>query len=446
MRLRQWLIILTIGLVLGSIWAIYPPLDILDSEGGLVKKGKIHLGLDLQGGMYLKLEVETKDLPPEITLEEARNRAIEILRNRIDGLGVTEPLITREGNKWIVVQLPGIKDTDRAVKIIGQTALLEFKLVDNENTLTDLMDEEGNISDEKVPEGCQVLEGLEGEQYVLESKQLLTGAYLVDAKVRMDQFGKPQVSFKLNPKGGKIFAAVTSNKNQGRQLAIVLDNRVYSAPTIDEPIPLGEGIIRGGFTIDQAKDLALVLRAGALPVPVNIINKYVVGPTLGRDSIKKGQISWIVGIVLVVFFMILYYRTSGLIANIALVLNFLFLLGILTLFQATLTMPGIAAIILTMGMSIDANVLIFERVREELRTGKTVRASIDAGYAKALWTIIDANVTTIITAFLLFHFGTGQIKGFGVTLLCGIAISLFTALVVTKLIFDTRKQYKKISI
>ncbi|MCD4812507.1 protein translocase subunit SecD [bacterium] len=445
MRLRQWLTALTVVLVIASIWAVYPPFDVKDTEGGLVKKGKIHLGLDLQGGMYLKMEVDTKELPGDVDINEARDRAIEVLRNRVDALGVTEPLITREGQDWIVVQLPGIKDPERAVKIIGQTALLEFKLVDDTHSLTDMMDADGNTVAAKVPEGVQIISGRDGELFVMESKRLMTGSSLTDAKVQMDGYGRPIVSFKMDNAGGKKFAGITGS-NVNRRLGIILDNRVYSAPVIKSRIGGGSGIIEGQFQLQEAKDLALVLRAGALPAPVTIINKYVVGPTLGRDSIEKGKLSWIVGVIMVVLFMIIYYRSSGIIADVALVLNFLFLLALLAAIQATLTMPGIAAIILTMGMSVDANVLIFERIREELKGGKTVRAAIDSGYAKALWTIIDANVTTLITAFILYQFGTGPIKGFGVTLLCGIGISLFTALVVTKLMFDSRKHYKKLSI
>jgi len=445
MRMRQWLTALTLVLIIGSLWAVYPPYDVRDSQGDLVRKGKINLGLDLQGGMHMKLEVETKNLPPELKLGEAVDRALEILRNRIDALGVAEPLIQKEGEKWIVIQLPGIRDPDRAVKIVGQTALLEFKLVDETHKLTDMTDADGNTLPGKIPEGFEVLTGRENDLYVLESKQLMTGAHLVDAKVQMDGYGRPIVEFKLDPEGGKRFGAITGD-NVNRKLAIILDNKVYSAPVIKSRIGGGQGIIEGQFTLEDAKDLALVLRAGALPVPVKIISKSVVGPTLGKDSIQKGQMSALVGTILVVLFMVVYYRTSGLVADIALVLNFLFLMAALALVQATLTMPGIAGIILTMGMAIDANVLIFERVREELKQGKTVRASIDAGYSKALWSIIDANVTTLITAAVLFQFGTGPIKGYAVTLTLGLVISLFTALVVSKLIFDARKHYNKISI
>jgi protein-export membrane protein SecD len=445
MRLRQWLTALTVVLVLASIWAVYPPFDVRDSAGSLITRGKINLGLDLQGGMHLKLEVDTTGLPANITPAEARERALEILRNRIDALGVAEPIIQKEGEKWMVIQLPGIKDPERAVSIIGQTALLEFKLAEETRSLTDMMDADGNTVASKVPPELQILPSKEGEPMLLQSKQLMTGASLVDAKVEMDGYGRPIVAFKLNPDSGKRFAAITG-ANINRRLAIILDSRVYSAPVIKSRIGGGSGIIEGQFTLQEAKDLALVLRAGALPAPVNIINKYVVGPTLGRDSIQNGRLSFIIGISLVVLFMVVYYRTSGMVADISLALNFLFLMAALVALHATLTMPGIAGVILTIGMAVDANVLIYERIREELRQGKTVRAAIDAGYNKALSSIIDANVTTLITAAVLFQFGTGPIKGYAVTLTIGLVISMFTSIVVTKLIFDARKHYTKLSI
>jgi protein-export membrane protein SecD len=445
MRLRQWLTALTVALVIGSLWAVYPPYDVRDASGGLVTKGKINLGLDLQGGMHLKLEVDTTNLPPELKLGEAVDRALEILRNRVDALGVAEPIIQKEGEKWIVIQLPGIRDPERAVKIVGQTALLEFKLVNETHRLSDMTDANGNTLTGKVPADIEVLQGKDGDLFMVETKQLMTGAHLVDAKVQMDGYGRPIVGFKLDPEGGRIFGILTGD-NINRKLAIVLDKKIYSAPVIKSRIGGGQGIIEGQFTLEEAKDLALVLRAGALPVPVKIISKNIVGPTLGKDSIRKGEISALVGIALVMFFMLVYYRTSGVIADLALVLNFLFLMAALALLHATLTMPGIAGIILTIGMSVDSNVLILERIREELHTGKTIRAAIDAGYSKALWTIIDTHVTTLITAAVLFQFGTGPIKGFAVTLSLGLLISLFTAMVVTKLIYDARKQYNKLSI
>lgn len=445
MRFRQWMTAITLALIVASLWAVYPPFDVRDSTGAMVTKGKINLGLDLQGGMHMKLEVDTTNLPPELKLGEAVDRALEILRNRIDALGVAEPIIQKEGEKWIVIQLPGIRDPERAVKVVGQTALLEFKLVDETQRLSDMTDASGNTIASKIPAGFEVLAGREGDLYVLKAEQLMTGAHLVDAKVQMDGYGRPIVAFKLDPEGGRRFGIMTGD-NINRKLAIILDKKVYSAPVIKSRIGGGQGIIEGQFTLEDARDLALVLRAGALPVPVSIISKNVVGPTLGRDSIEKGRMAALVGIGLVILFMIIYYRNSGLVADIALVLNFLFLMAALAAMHATLTMPGIAGIILTIGMSVDANVLIYERIREELRGGKTVRASIDAGYAKAMSSIIDANVTTLITSAVLFQFGTGPIKGYAVTLTIGLLISMFTSIIVTKLIFEARKHYQTLSI
>jgi preprotein translocase subunit SecD len=283
--------------------------------------------------------------------------------------------------------------------------------------------------------------------YILKSQVQMSGQYLTDARPQVNQeTGGFQVSFELTREGGSRFHRIT-RANIGKPLVIVLDNRVESAATIQSAIrDQGRITLGSGATYDEAKDLSIVLRAGALPAPVIIAENNVVGPSLGRDSITKGTYSAIVGLLLVVFFMAFYYKLSGVIADIALLFNLLFLMAFMSTLHATLTMPGIAGIILTMGMSVDSNVLIFERIREELRTGKTVRAAIDAGYSRALLTIIDAHVTTLITAAVLFIFGTGPIKGFAVTLSLGVAISLFTALFITKAIFDSRKQYKTLSI
>jgi len=444
-RKQQIIAIITVILIALAIWKIYPPFDIKDMEGAVIEKGKIKLGLDLQGGMYLKLAIDDKNLPKDTKLEEAVARALEILRNRIDALGVSEPLIQREGEKFIVIQLPGVKDPERALKIIGKTALLEFKMVSETYKMSDLVDSDGNTASGKVPESVYVLRNREGERLVLDKRDMLTGADLVDAKVQMGQYGSPIVWFKLSPAGGKKFAEITGD-NVGRKLAIILDDTVYSDPVIRSRISGGEGIIEGSFPLEEAKDLALVLRAGALPAPVKIVNKYVVGPSLGEDSIRKGSKSILWGALLVVLFMAVYYGVSGLVADLALALNLLFVLGVLAGLNATLTLPGIAGLTLTLGMAVDANVLIFERIREELRTGKTVRAAIDAGYNRALWTIIDSHVTSLITAAILFNFGTGPIRGFAVTLFWGVTISLFTAFFVTKTVFDMRKQYKSLSI
>ncbi|MFP4466046.1 MAG: protein translocase subunit SecD [Candidatus Goldiibacteriota bacterium] len=428
-----------------AVWQLYPPFDVRDAEGNIIEEGSINLGLDLQGGMYLKLAIDDEELPENMVLEEAVNRALEILRNRIDSLGVAEPIIQREGEKFIVIQLPGVNDPERALDIIGKTALLEFKLVSERHNITDMTDEDGEIDPELVPEGIKVLKDRNDERYPIEDKELLTGADLEDARVQMGEYGAPIVGFKLSPEGGKAFSEITMN-NVDRRLAIILDDIVVSAPVIRSRISGGEGIIEGSFDLDSAKDLALILRAGALPAPVKIENKIVVGPSLGEDSINAGKKSIFIGALLVLIFMFIYYRMSGLVANLGLALTFLFVMGVLAALNATLTLPGIAGLTLTLGMAIDSNVLIFERIREELKTGKTVRAAIDAGYNRALWTIIDSHVTSLITAIILFQFGTGPIRGFAVTLFWGVAISLFTAFFVTKSIFDLRKQYKKLSI
>ncbi|HDQ25239.1 MAG TPA: protein translocase subunit SecD [bacterium] len=444
-RRHQFVAFITLAFLAFTAWKLYPPFDIKDIEGTVVTKGKINLGLDLQGGVYLKLAVEDDKLPGDVKLEEAVARALEILRNRIDALGVAEPLIQREGDKYIVIQLPGVQDPERAINIIGKTALLEFKMVSERYKITDMLDVDGNVAPEKVPDDAYVIKTREGDRTVLEKRDMLTGADLVDAKVQMGQYGEPIVWFKLSPDGGRRFAEITGD-SVGRNLAIVLDDTVYSAPRIKSRISGGEGIIEGGFTLDDAKDLALVLRAGALPAPVKIVNKYVVGPSLGADAIEKGKRAILIGAVLVVLFMLIYYGFSGVIADFALIFNILFVLGIMAALNATLTLPGIAGLTLTLGMAVDSNVLVFERIREELRTGKTIRAAIDAGYNRALTTIVDSHVTSIITAIILFQFGTGPIRGFAVTLFWGLVISLFTAYFITQAVFDFRKQYKTLSI
>ncbi len=390
---------------------------------------RINLGLDLQGGMYLIMRVDTSALD-EGAREDAVERALEVLRNRIDQFGVREPIVQIQGEDQIVIQLPGMTDRARALDLIGRTALLEFKLVgDDSQMLTEAID--GNV-----PEGFELKE-LDKEKILVKATAELTGDYLETADVRFDQgaFGQPIVAMKLKGEGVKKFAELT-RQNVGRLLAIVLDGRVYSAPRINEPIPSGEAIISGRFTPDEAKDLAIVLRSGALPAPLVIEEERTVGPLLGQDSIRKGIAACLVGGFLILFFMAYYYGFSGCVANLALVLNIFIILGGLGLFGATLTLPGIAGILLTMGMAVDANVLINERMREELRTGKTLRMAVSQGYDKAFTAILDANVTTLIAAFFLFQFGTGPIRGFAVTLTIGLFASLFTAVVVTRLVFE----------
>ena len=368
----------------------------------------------------------------------ATEQALETIRNRIDQFGVSEPDIRQQGENRILIQLPGIKDTKRAKDLIGRTALLEFKLVDETHDLNSAL--QGNV-----PPGSEVLYGIKEDPetrrviktpYLIKKRTLLTGAQLTDAKVQIDsQYNEPYVSINFDKKGGRDFARITG-ANVKKRLAIVLDNKVYSAPVIQEKIAGGQARITGRFTTEEARDLAIALRAGALPAPVNILEERTVGPSLGTDSIRKGLISMGVGGILVILFMIIYYRGSGLIADIALLLNIILIAGGLAAFQATLTLPGIAGIILTIGMAVDANVLIFERIREEMSIGKTPRAAVDAGFDRATLTILDANVTTLIAALVLFQFGTGPVKGFAVTLSLGVLSSLFTALVLSRLIFD----------
>ncbi len=408
----------------------------------------IKLGLDLKGGIHVVLEVDDTKLPPEASLEDALAKSLEIIRRRVDGLGLTEPVIQPQGEKWIVVQLPGVQDPAKAKKIIGKTARLEFRMVVEPEELVLYQGDDGTLNPEYLPDDIQMMrmKDEDGEREIaVRTKASLDGSHLKNATVTMDNFGGPQVSFQLHEAGREIFSQLTF-ANVGSRLAIILDDLVYSAPVIRERISQGEGIISGKFSLDEVKELALILRAGALPVPINIISERIVGPTLGADSVHKGSMAGLLGLGLVVLFMVVYYRASGLIANLAMFLNILFLLAVMAKLGAVLTMPGIAGIILTIGMSVDANVLIFERIREELRLGKTVRSAIEAGYNRALWTIIDSHVTTLITAVVLFQFGTGPIRGFAVTLFWGVSINLFTAFWVTKAIFDIRKERRTLSI
>jgi preprotein translocase subunit SecD len=382
----------------------------------------------------------------------AVRQALETIRNRIDQFGVSEPDIRRQGENRILVQLPGVKETERAKDLIGKTALLEFKLVDEENDVNAAL--KGTIpkDDEILYEydlDPQTGQRMGQVPYLLKKRTLLTGAQLTDARVQIDsQYNEPYVSIAFDKKGSRIFEKVTE-ENVKKRLAIVLDNRVYSAPVIQEKIAGGQARITGRFNAEEANDLAIALRAGALPAPVNILEERTVGPSLGSDSIRQGLLSMCIGGILVILFMAVYYKGSGLIANFALLLNIVLISGGLAAFQATLTLPGIAGIILTIGMAVDANVLIFERIREELHLGKTPRAAVDAGYDRATLTILDANVTTLIAALVLFQFGTGPVKGFAVTLSLGVIASLFTALIMTRQIFNyllINRNMKRLSI
>ncbi len=399
--------------------------------------------------------------------DNAADQALETIRNRIDQFGVAEPTIHRQAANEIVVQLPGIKDPRRAIDIIGKTAQLEFKLVDDSASVAAEIPaviksgEEDSLLkrfSEKIPPDDEILfekvvnreTGEITKRPVLLKKQtLMTGDLLTEAKVNIDQrFNEPYVSITFNAAGAKLFEEITA-QNVKKRLAIILDGTVYSAPVIQERISGGNAQITGRFSMDEAKDLAIVLRAGALPAPVKMLQNVTVGPSLGTDSIEAGKMAGIIGTILVVVFMVVYYKLSGVIADFALLLNIVLLLGAMASLNATLTMPGIAGIILAIGMAVDSNVLMFERIRDEIRAGKTPRAAVDSGYNKAFWTIFDSHVTTLITAAVLFQFGTGPIKGFAVTLSLGVAINLFTALVGTKTVFDlinSRKEVRRLSI
>jgi len=395
------------------------------------------------------------------------DQAIEVIRNRIDQLGVAEPVIHKQGENEIVVQLPGVKDPKKALEIIGKTAQLEFKLLDEETTLWRELpslikqgEEEAFLNQwkAKLSENNEIVFQkiinkdtgvIYKRPYIVKKEVLLTGDLLAEAHVSIDQrFNEPYVSLRFNDAGAKIFEEITA-KYVKRRLAIILDGNLYSAPVIQERIEGGNAQISGSFTLEEAKDLAIVLRAGALPAPVKLIQNVTVGPTLGKDSIEAGKMAVIIASILVVLFMIVYYRLSGLIADFALILNILLLIGALAALNATLTLPGIAGIALAVGMAVDSNILMFERIREEIRLGKTPKAAIESGYKKAFWTIFDSHVTTLITAAVLFHFGSGPIKGFAVTLSLGVAINLFTALIGTKTVFDfiyIGKERKSLSI
>ncbi len=415
---------------------------------------------DLSGSAN-SLVWELRETEAKRIKDSAINQALETIRNRIDQFGVAEPVVQRQGLKQIVVQLPGVKEPKRAKDLIQETALLEFKMLDEDSQIRlelparipkhkeaeIVMQFEG-----KVPEGDQILFERAFEEdtgreyripYLVKKQVMLTGDVLSDARVSIGQFNDPYVSITFDSKGGQEFERITGD-NVKKRMAVVLDNTIYSAPVIQERITGGRAQITGTFSMQEANDLAIVLRAGALPAPLKIVQDLTVGPSLGQDSIEKGVKATLFAGALVVIFMIVYYRLSGVIADFALVLNLVCLMGVLSALTATLTLPGIAGILLTIGMGVDSNVLIFERIREELRSGKAVRPAIDGGYDKALLTIIDSHVTTLITGAALFLFGTGPIKGFAVTLCLGITINLFTALVGTKAIFDLLNKRKKI--
>jgi preprotein translocase subunit SecD len=518
LRNLKWRFILYAAVILFAVLLVLPTLtdQLPPWYGKIIPSEKIHLGLDLQGGMHLILEVEAEkavesyverirsslredlkgngipfgkleregtnrivlevsgektkwekilsqrySMMPELSStpqekgiwkvalvldsrqaeqvkKNAIEQALETIRNRIDQFGVSEPEITLQGTDRILIQLPGIKDPQRAINLIGRTALLEFKLVDEEGDIDAAL--KGNI-----PEGDIILYqrsvdpktgGVRKIPFLLKERTLMTGEYLKDARVAIErQFSEPYVALEFDDVGGKLFEQITGS-NVKKRLAIILDDNVYSAPVIQERIPGGRAQITGRFDMKEASDLAIVLRAGALPAPVKIIEERTVGPSLGQDSIRQGFISIIISAILIVLFMIFYYRLSGVIADIALILNVLLVFAVLSIFRATLTLPGIAGLVLSVGMAVDANILVHERIKEELRWGKTTRAAIDQGYHRAFTTIIDSNLTTVIAALFLYQFGTGPVRGFAVTLFWGIVANIFTAVFVTRWMFD----------
>ncbi len=516
MKSYQWKLMLLVVLLGLSIYALLPSFqlynrpdrDTADPRDPVMKELRskaLKLGLDLKGGMHLLLEIDKSKLPPGVQEKDVIDRAMEILRNRIDQFGVAEPIIQRQGDNRILVQLPGLLDKERAVKLIGETAQLEFKLVKQAsesravidrlnralagrsadlpdslaadslnaaNPLNDLLYSTDmslfggvEILEEDFPKVSALLASVKLDEvlprdasigfssktevfdqgrigrvlYVLNRRPEMTGEAVSNAVMKFGLDPRDPsaagVSMTLSNKGANTFRKVTG-ANIGRQLAIVLDDKVSSAPVIRDRIPTGQAQITGRFDAAEARDLAIVLRAGALPAPLKVAEERTVGPSLGRDSIAGGLRAGIVGAIIVILFMLIYYRGSGLIAVFALVLNMVFLFAGLAALRGTLTMPGIAGIVLTVGMAVDANILIFERIREELRAGKTVKMAVELGFDRAWRTILDANLCTLISAIVLFRFGTGPIKGFAITLGIGIIANIYTAVFVARMVFD----------
>jgi len=420
-------IFIILAVIIGAIYCTFP----VDKH--------INLGLDLKGGMHLILRVDTSKIAENRKKADAVDKTIDILRNRIDSLGVGETLIQQQGKEQILIQLPGVTDRDEAIAMIGTVAQLEFRLVsDDPAKIKDAI--EGTIEEGFV---LKHIKKNDDEPVLLEDKVSLSGEAIEDAQVDLDStgFGQPNISLKLTSKGGKQFANLTRD-NIGKRLAILLDDEVLSAPVIKDAILGGKAQISGNFDFDEASLLSRALRHGSLPASIVIEEERTIGPLLGKDSINSGINATVIGGILVFIFMLIYYLQAGIISNIALMLNLLLIFGIMGFLnlmlpesQLTLTLPGIAGIILTLGMAVDANVLINERIREEILNGRPLKAAIGNGFSKALKAIVDSNSTTLIAAFMLFQFGSGPIKGFAVTLSVGLVSSLFTALFVTRTIF-----------
>ena len=482
--------IVIIAIIIG-IYAIIPTIRLYTEDNlseatklSLAKRA-IHLGLDLRGGMHLVLEVDTTGITEKP--QDLRDRAFEIIRNRIDEFGVYEPVIEKQSGGRIMVQLPGV-DRERAVELIKKVAHLEFRIVEDDRVgeITEKIDQflqggdtlafeqpfssyiigvdrdpgidyrdEDSVkalierAQEVIPEEVEFAFGPREEHtgrevkrlYLLRKNAELTGEAIRDARHGPNQSGNLQymgsweINLEFKREAARKFATITG-RNINKRLAIVLDGVVQSAPVITERIPQGRASITGRFTAEDARDLAIVLRAGALPAPLKIVEERTVGPSLGRDSIESGIRAVLIAGAVVVIFMLIYYSLSGFVADFALLLNLFFLLAVLSAFRGSLTMPGIAGIALTIGMAVDANVLIFERIREELKIGKTTRTAIDQGFARAWITIFDSNITTIIIGVILYIFGSGSIRGFALTLTIGLVSNLFTAVFIGKVIFN----------
>ncbi len=405
-------------------------------SGLMGSNGQRSLEVSDAGGGLIRLTV-----PPAAITERVRQaveQSIQIVERRVNELGTVEPLIQRQGIDRILVQVPGLQDPTRLKELLGKTAKLDFRMVDQ--TVPPDQALQG-----RVPPDSEVLMSSTAPKtpYVIKKQVLVSGADLTDAQPGFDQrSGEPIVSFRFNTSGSRKFAQATTD-NVGQPFAIVLDNEVISAPVIREPITAGSGQISGSFTVQAANDLSILLRAGALPAPLTIIEERTVGPGLGQDSIEKGELAAYVGSIMVIVFMLLTYRLFGVFANIAVAINVAMIFGVLSLLNATLTLPGIAGIVLTVGIAVDSNVLIYERIREELRGGRNAISAIDAGFKRALSTILDSNITTFIAAAVLFYIGTGPVRGFAVTLGIGIITTVFTAFTLTRLIVATWVRWKR---
>jgi preprotein translocase subunit SecD len=409
--------------------------DLSQPLGGLLgSNGQRSLEVGDAGGGTIRLTVPQAAITDRI--RQTIEQSIQIVEKRVNELGTVEPVIQRQGTDRILVQVPGLQDPTRLKELLGKTAKMEFRMVD-ESAPPDAAVKGA------IPQDDEILPEVGGQKLVLKKQVLVSGGDLSDAQTAFDQrSSEPVVSFKFNSAGARKFAQATT-EGVGQRFAIVLDNQVISAPVIREPIIGGQGQISGSFTVQSANDLAILLRAGALPAPLTVIEERTVGPGLGQDSIEKGELAAYVGSILVIVFMLVTYRLFGLFANIAVTINVAMIFGVLSLLNATLTLPGIAGIVLTVGIAVDSNVLIYERIREEIRGGRNAISAIDAGFKRALATILDSNITTFIAAAVLFYIGTGPVRGFAVTLGIGILTTVFTAFTLTRLIVAGWVRWKR---